>query len=667
MQSLNWYIKRLKSMAPAEIAWRIQSACRDILDGYRIPAGIYPDSAESLKSITESDPPFRLADFPPSSAINFREEWRERLITKAEQICAHKLTFFELEDHFLGNPIDWHKDHASGQKAPLIYIGKIDYRDFGQTGDCKLVWEPSRHHQLVVLARAYRITGDRKYAHEVINQIDSWLKKNPFGFGMNWRSPMELSIRILNWVWALDLINESGLFAGEPKQRILRSVYLHLWEITRKFSQGSSANNHLIGEAAGVFIASCYFSELKDTDKWRAQSRDIIAREIHHQTYADGCNKELAYGYQLFVMQFLMFSGIVARKAGCDFTEDFWKKLEMMVEFSGALGEAGGLPNYGDADDGYVLDLGATHSDAKYLVAAGAILFNRPDFKAQAGEFPEPVYWLLGPGSMVNYRQIKIADCHPPVSRAFPYSGFYLLQSGNTLANSLSVLFDCGDLGFQSIAAHGHADALSFTLRFGGEDLFVDPGTFDYFTYPDYRHYFRKTIAHNTIEIDGLDQSEILGSFMWGKKAHSHCLEWTPGPEGQGGMVSAEHDGYTRLTDPVVHRRSIRLEADKQCLTIDDEIMARDEHQVKLNFHLAEGCEITQTGNNCYGVMSKTGSQVTIEFETRLTVEVFRGQENPISGWHSNSYHRKTPINTIQCTAATHGNSSFLTLIRVIT
>lgn len=666
MQKISWYIRRLRSMAPSEIVWRLKSASRDVFDRYRIPAGCYPSLTDAFNTQPENEfsPPFTLFPLNPGDVGHFNSEWLERLTSKADLICQHRLSFFDLKDHFIGDPIDWHRDHGIGKAAPVTYAGKIDYRDFGQTGDCKLVWEPSRHHQLVVLARAYRVTGDLNYAQEIINQIESWLERNPFGFGMNWRSPLELAIRMINWVWALDLIRESGLLSGETRKRILYSVYLHLWEITRKFSQGSSANNHLIGEAAGVFIASCYFSELKDADKWRAQSQAILAKEIHQQTYADGCNKELAYGYQLFVMQFVLFSGIIARQAGCDFTEDFWGKLAKMMEFSSALGEAGGLPNYGDADDGYVLDLGATHSDAKYLLSAGAILFNRPEFKAQAGEFPEPVFWLLGPESIERYKQLPGSVEDQLVSRAFLDSGIYLLQCGDKNKNEqISVLFDGGELGFQSIAAHGHADALSFTLRVGGEYVFVDSGTFDYFTFPEWRRYFRQTRAHNTVEIDALDQSEMLGPFMWGKRAVTRCLAWSPGPDGQGGVVSAEHDGYKRLPDPVTHRRTLALDRDGGRLTLKDEILAHDLHRINLYFHLGAGCTIIKTTDKCYEISTKLGNKSVIEFDNRFEVEIMMGSVEPILGWFSKGYHHKIPINTLRCSASISGTDSFSTLI----
>ena len=96
------------------------------------------------------------------------------------------------------------------------------------------------------------------------------------------------------------------------------------------------------------------------------------------------------------------------------------------------------------------------------------------------------------------------------------------------------MVFDCGELGFKAIAAHGHADALSFTLRAFGSDVFVDPGTYDYFSYSAWRAYFRSTSAHNTLAVDGRDQSVMLGPFLWGARAQARCIAWEPGIQGAG-------------------------------------------------------------------------------------------------------------------------------------
>lgn len=101
---------------------------------------------------------------------------------------------------------------------------------------------------------------------------------------MNWRSPLELAIRLINWVWAIDLIRESGLYSGDFRTRLLDSVWAHLHEVARKYSQGSSANNHRIGEAAGVFVGASYFADLPDSNRLSEEAREILTEEILAQT-----------------------------------------------------------------------------------------------------------------------------------------------------------------------------------------------------------------------------------------------------------------------------------------------------------------------------------------------------------------------------------------------
>jgi uncharacterized heparinase superfamily protein len=188
------------------------------------------------------------------------------------------------------------------------------------------------------------------------------------------------------------------------------------------------------------------------------------------------------------------------------------------------------------------------------------------------------------------------------------------------------VTFDCGELRFKSIAAHGHADALSFTLRAFGCDVFVDPGTYDYFSYPAWRAYFRSTSAHNTLVVDGLDHSVMLGPFLWGPRAHARCVAWEP--RIQGGKVIGEHDGYTRLADPVLHRRTLELDAESRILTIYDDIVARGTHGIAVYFHLAENADMSTERPNRYRI-AVAGGTVVLEMDAQLAVEVLRGATSP--------------------------------------
>jgi hypothetical protein len=650
VQPLSWYVRRLGAMGPGEAAGRAADGARDAVDAARVSLGWTPRAPKAV--LEAGEPRFRVCDLrvgewaaaAPGSA---EAAWRDRLVEAADRIAAHRLTIFDLESHDLGPTIDWNRDPKHGRRAPLRFGRWVDYRDHSVAGDCKFVWEPNRHQHLVVLGRAYRATGDERYARAVMEQLDSWLDACPFGRGMNWRSTLELGVRLINWVWALDLVRETGL-PGEPlRSRVLESVHQHAWEIARRYSGGSSANNHLVGEAAGVFVATAYFAGLDAGGRLHGESRDILAREILRQSHEDGGTREQAIGYQVFVLQFYLVVDAVARALDGRMPRPFEARLEQMLGFIRAMAEGGDeLPAFGDADDGYVLDLGGRASDWRSWLGVGAVRFERPDLAAEARAPSETVRWLLGRGAGERLEALRCrAGAGALAARAFPESGYYLLQAGSPRDGSgVSVVFDCGELGFGSIAAHGHADALSFTLRAFGGDVLVDPGTYDYFSYPEWRRYFRSTRAHNTIEIDGVDQSTIEGPFLWGRRADARCLRWEPRPDG--GRVTGEHDGYRRLPDPVLHRRTLDLAGTPPVLTVTDEIRAEGDHDVAICFHAPEGAEVVPAGGRSFGIRLP-GGVVRLTLDDALRVDVLSGSADPIGGWMSRGYHRRSPCTTL--------------------
>jgi hypothetical protein len=670
MPALGWYVHRLRTMTGGELAWRALAGVRDAGLWGRVALGHEPRPRAPRLGDTAAcgEPGFRVCDVRVGEWARPETEeercWRDGLLARADRVARHRLSFFDLTDHDLGDPIDWNHDHGSGTSAPLRFAPLIDYRDARVAGDAKVVWEPNRHHHLVVLGRAFRATGDRRYASALVEQLDSWIAQCPFARGMNWRSPLELAIRLVNWVWAIDLIRESGLVSGAFLGRLRQAAYLHLWQVTRSYSRGSSANNHRIGEAAGVFIAASYFPDLDPAGRWRRESRDILCEEIVAQTYADGGSREQAVGYQIFVLQFFVLAGLVARATGDDVPAEYWSRLERMLEFLAALSEGGAAPPMlGDSDDGYVLDLGEG-DHLRALFCAGAVLFARRDFRALAGRYAEPARWLLGRPARAAFEALPSSPVGEAlVSRAFRDSGYYLLQCGHRDRDDrISVVFDCGDLGFGAIAAHGHADALSFTLRAFGRDVLVDPGTYDYFSFPAWREYFRSTRAHGTVVVDGQDQSIMAGPFLWGARARARCVAWEP--RTRGGRVTGEHDGYTRLPDPVVHRRTLDLDGTSGVLTVRDEIVAGGTHDVAACFHLAEDLHVGEAAPNTYTVAAGGGT-VTLELDGRFTVVRLSGSEEPISGWVSRRYHRKTASTTLIARARCTGPASFTSRVIV--
>lgn len=631
-------------MSPAEIAWRVQGKVRDSVDRLLASKRRAPVPAASVWRGGPVDAwrgeiagTLRAAGELP--AVKGAEDWRARAIAAADALCAHRIRLFHLEDHPLGDPIRWNFDYLRNVPTPTKLAGEIDYRDVRETGDCKFVWEPSRHQHWVVLGRAYRLTGDVRYAREVLAQLDSWAEQCPFGYGMQWRSPLELGIRLISWVWALELIRPSGLIDAAHADRIVGLAYRHLWDTARKYSKFSSANNHRVGEAAGVYIGASYFAGLRDADRWRDEARRILIDEIFLQTHDDGFTREQASGYHCFSLEFFLLSALVGRRSGQEYPAGYWQRLGRMFEALAVMTEGGSLPMIGDADDGYVLDAGGRlETDA--LLAVGAALFGRPDWK-RSEQTPESVYWILGEEGCRSCETLATAGARANLtSKVLPSSGYYLLQSGERGgSDAVSVVVDCGEIGFGPIAAHGHADALSFGLRIGGQDVLVDPGTYDYFTYRAYRDYFRSTRAHNTIVVDGVDQSESLGLFLWGERATATCRSFEVGP--QRTRFVGEHDGYRRLADGVMHRRTIELDGAGGELIVEDQLTGGPaRHQAGLKLHFAEGCTVEPAGGGAYRILCGA-VEVRLELSSGWSVSTVRGEEDPIAGWVSRGYHRK--------------------------
>jgi hypothetical protein len=411
-------------------------------------------------------------------------------------------------------------------------------------------------------------------------------------------------------------------------------------------------------------VAASYLRNLPGFERFRAESRAIVEAEAVRQSYPDGCTREQAIGYQMFVLEFYLVCGLTGRHVKEEFGSQYWSRVEKMIEFLAHMWEGGdSLSYFGDCDDGYVVDLGRRPKDPNDLIAVGAVLFDRPDFKAVAGGLREPVRWWLGAAGVARFQSLVAQADERLPSRAFQDSGYYLLQSGRRGSNDrISVLFDCGELGYGPIAAHGHADALSLVLRAFGTDVLVDPGTYDYFTFPDWRRYFRSTRGHNTIEVDGRDQSELLGPFLWGERATARCVTWAP--DANGGSVTGEHDGYRSLPAPLVHRRTVSLDGAAGAITVRDELESQGTHDLALHFHVAPGVIAELTGSHACKLTCPKGS-VTIELDPAFKLELLNPSQGPGPGWASAGYHRKSPTRTLRARARTSGNATFTSRIGV--
>jgi hypothetical protein len=570
----------------------------------------------------------------------------------ADSILEGKLPLFALNDDTYGIPPEWNKDPRSGVTAPLSFGKTLDYRDSLLVGDIKYLWEPNRHLQLVTLAQAYRLSGDTRYLNGIGVLLKSWLDQCPYLKGPNWCSSLELGIRLINWsmVWQTIGGVESPLFQGRGGKVLLEnwldSIYRHAHFIRNHLSRFSSANNHLIGEAAGLFISTCTWPYWKEFYNWRKTAHRILVQEIEEQTFSDGVNKEQAISYQQFVLDFFLLSALTGKECSVDFPPEFWRRIERMLDFIASIMDAAGnVPPIGDGDDGFVVRLSREPDFCPYrsLLATGAVLFKRGDFKAKAGRLDDKTRWLLGQEGEQVFSSLAARKNRPPIRRAYPDGGYYIMGCHWETPREIRLIADAGPLGYLSIAAHGHADALSFILSVGGREILIDPGTYAYHNNRKWRDYFRGTSAHNTLCVDGQDQSVPGGSFMWLKKADAKCRLWEEN-EKECRFIGTQN-GYLRLPDPVRHTREIVLQQEENRILVTDTLECRGEHRIERFWHFAENCRVQQTESGL--VVENRG--ITLNFQTlddpeQVAIRV--GQESPPCGWISRRYDEKEVIST---------------------
>ena len=220
---------------------------------------------------------------------------------------------------------------------------------------------------------------------------------------------------------------------------------------------------------------------------------------------------------------------------------------------------------------------------------------------------------------------------------------------------------DGGPHGFLSIAAHAHADALSVEVRHDGVDVLADPGTYCYHGQPEWRQYFRSTLGHNTLQLDGGDQSVSGGPFLWTRHARSRVLVAdTSGPTGAARWC-AEHDGYRRS----VHRRRVELTAASQELRVVDEVRG-PRRAVRLAFHLGPAIAADLAGNRAVLTWTRDGEDrsAVLDLPGQLSWRAHRGETDPPLGWYSAGFGRKEPTTTLVGTGFTDGAEGFTTVLR---
>jgi hypothetical protein len=572
----------------------------------------------------------------------------ERIIHEANKICRHRFDLLGFEDLDFGNPINWHLDPVHGKQAPKKASYKVRYLDFNQVGDSKVIWELNRHQHFVTLAKAYRLTDDQRFADELLQQWRHWHAENPYAIGINWTSSLEVAFRSLSWIWMHQLLEGTPAMPWHFRQDWLRAQALNGRHIERYLSTYFSPNTHLLGEAVGLFFLGVMCPELSRSQLWKSQGWEIILQEGGRQVQPDGFHFEQSTYYHVYALDFFIHAVVLASLNHVAIPGDFEITLEKMLDALLLLGRCGSPSRFGDDDGGRLFN--PVRNRNEHLLdplATGAVLFHRGDFKAQAHELREETIWLLGEQGVGEWDSFQ--EQQPDMSSTGLRSAGLYVMSGPSLAQQL-VIHASPNSGHAG--GHSHADALSICLQSQGRALLVDPGTFTYAGDGLERDLFRGTSMHNTLRVDGVNQSEPAGPFGWKQRTQAKAEQWISGETFD--LFVGSHDGYSRLPSPVVHRRWV-FSLKSGFYLVRDLAQGLGKHRLDIAWHL--GPEMRLRTEHVFGVKGgSAGLSILCADKHGWAEEVRKDFWSPV-------YGKKEAITVLNFGTVTDLPAEFVTLL----
>jgi hypothetical protein len=534
-----------------------------------LPILIREAAWRGIRSIRKSS--FEVAGLDDECPVRFRpigyyqsqkpiscDRSREATLAYADAVLRGEYPLMGYGSPHLGSHPDWQCDWVSGKSWPLDDSRTIQVvRHDGS--DVKAPWELSRLQWSPVVAKAYVLSGERRYREALRSLLEDWIERNPVGKGVNWTIAMEAALRGISLCLTMDL-----LWPFTPEEKLwLDQMTASLWQHLRFIEAHNEfsflvRSNHYLSNIAAMTTLSAYLDGAGMQRRLRKYAR-AVQREILLQTYADGGDCEASTGYHVLVAQIFLHSLVVQQRRQIAITPEFEARLRLMFEWIASLADKDWkLPHLGDCDNGRV-----------------ELLFEDIAQTTQA----EGQRHSLRVRSLCSLasRLLQVPLKQEPVS-LMGDSGIAVLRSGEA-----SLIFCAMPNGLRGKGSHTHCDKLSLILRLGRDEAFCDSGSRCYTRSAERRNLDRSTRAHNTLMIDEADQNVVDTDpqllFRCGNEAVVSPITLLEDNET---AVRASHQGYSRYG--IKHQRTVRLS--QLSLQVLDEISGAGEHLLDLRFIL---------------------------------------------------------------------------------
>lgn len=444
----------------------------------------------------------------------------------------------------------------------------------GETGDLQKGWNNPELSKLWLYNLHYQddlnAVGSTNHPDLCKQLIDNWISENPPFDGNGWE-PYCLSLRIVNWVkWF------SCLHPYEIQPHWLHSLACQANALEQQLEFHILAN-HLFANAKALVFVGSYIGGAQG-DIWLKKGLNLLDQEVPEQFLADGGNYELSPMYHasliwdlcdLLQLQQQAQLGVLAAR------EKLWRPVikEGITWLRKMVHPDGDIAFFNDATLGIAPTLKDLEAYARQLNCL-------------------PELAISSTGSLLQLHHLKS-------------SGYLIID----WSDKHRALLDVALVGPDHQPGHAHADTLSFELSLFGQRVFVNSGISQYGEDME-RQRQRSTAAHNTLEVDGENSSEVWAGFRVARRARPFDLKvQVQHTENQ---VTASHDGYQRLTGKVTHQRKWVAKQDE--LVVEDRLLGRFTKAVAY-FHLHPDVELEQLDDNCWRGRLPKGQVFNVQIE----------------------------------------------------
>jgi hypothetical protein len=622
---LAWYYHRLRAMNGAEVAHRVGEAVKRRMSRFNRSGWAAFDMGDG--DVPCLSPREGMMD---QLAPELAAQWREATKT-AQRGDVELIGQTWPAERGIGR---WHIDPVTGGTWPArAYCFDIGYRRERKLGDVKYVWELNRLQFLQPIAALAAHEQDDALAAFCLGEIESWMEANPPFRGVNWASGIELALRIVSLLVVVGLIGPQRVPPAQ-RRKIRACLNAHAYWLARYPSRHSSANNHLIAEAGATYLLGALWPELGIAQR-AAEARSVLIEETGRQFHDDGVGAEQSPTYTAFVLEWYLLAAEVAARAGDPFPKSVTKRLgEAGLFLRWIMDEGSNSPRIGDDDEGRVIAT-APRTDGGYVASVVGCVASS---LARRNLAPPRVSPCL--------RNLYLGLPQPCVSgpkgaKTFSNGGYSVFRRRIAGRKAMMVM-DHGPLGHLSIAAHGHADALSLWLHLDDQPVLVDAGTYLYHSGGPWRDRFRETRLHNTLCLDGQGSSRIAGPFNWSRKANCERIAWnsTPGET----SVCGRHDGYL-ASHGLLHERRLSLQDGGFAVfdaLVGESSAGRPRPEVEIGFLVHPDLSVTVEGATA--TITRNGEVLLrIRGHGALGLALYEGAEGPARGWYAERFGSRQP------------------------